>query len=980
MRASYTGWLLALLLGIGLLTPNLVRATHVRAGEITTKRIPNVNGVSGITYEITLTAYYDLKQGVSAAAAAETAFFCFGDGTAGRDVVRLLPIRQLNPNTSVNIYRTIYTYPGPGVYTISGRIENRNDGTRNIQNGASLDVIFSVATTISANAALGFNTNPILLNPPVDSARIGQKYCHNPAAFDIDGDSLSYRISVPATTPRDRTSCRFFNAPQYQLPSDVIAPGRTEAGGSPATFTVNPRTGDVCWDAPVEAGQYNYAFVIQEWRNGVLIGEITRDVQVIVIDANNRRPLIDPIADICVEAGTLVTQNIRVTDPDGNRVVVIGFGGPFNRSADNVPFATPIVPPAFATLRPDGTSQASPATSVFSWQTNCTHIRDEPYQITIKATDQPTNRAPALASFAAFGVQLIGPRPQNLTARAVTVGNASGRAIQLNWDNYNCSPVGGTDQLPARMIIYRKEGCDNRNPPACFTGILPGYTFIAQVPLTTSTFTDTTGLRRGISYSYRIVARYPLPVGGESVVSREICLSLPLLAPVLTNVTVDSTGPAVATGANSRRGVITVRWTRPLGLNPADGGGPFEYRLFRAPGLTGTSYTQVTAIRTSLQLIADTVFVDRGLDTQTNAYTYRLDFFVTNPAGQLVRQDASEPASSVRLTTAAVPNRINLSWQATTPWSNDNQTHRIYRSRRGPNGPFNIIAAVPVTGPGTYVYADLGADTFAADGVTSGILSPDSSYCYRVETVGTYADQQIRAKTGLLINFSQIQCASPSDTTRPCPPNLTLDLLNCPTLATNAFCNQSTYTNTLNWQYPVQVGGRTCDTRVASYNIYYARYEGDPLQKIASVAAPTTTFLHQSLSTVAGCYYVTAVSSKGVESAPSNRICKDICPYLAVPNVFTPNGDGKNDTFQPLDCPRFVESVQFVVYNRWGTKVYESTGPLLNWRGTTQNGNPLPGGVYYYEATVRFAGLTRNGPVEITKGYVQLIRDGVSMR
>ncbi|NID13842.1 T9SS type B sorting domain-containing protein, partial [Fibrivirga algicola] len=277
----------------------------------------------------------------------------------------------------------------------------------------------------------------------------------------------------------------------------------------------------------------------------------------------------------------------------------------------------------------------------------------------------------------------------------------------------------------------------------------------------------------------------------------------------------------------------------------------------------------------------------------------------------------------------------------------------------------------PVQGPGTYVYADLGADTYAQDGSTNGVLSPDSSYCYRVETVGQYADLTIRAKTGSLINFSQIQCASPSDTTRPCPPSLTLDQLNCGALAPNAFCNQSSFTNTLTWQYPAQQGGRSCDTRIASYNIYYARYQGDSLRKVASVNAPITTFLHQSLSTVAGCYYVTAVNTKGTESAPSNQVCKDICPYLVLPNVFTPNGDGKNDVFQPLDCPRFVESVGFVVYNRWGAKVYESAGPVVSWPGTTQNGSPLPGGVYYYEATVRFAGLSRGGPVQTTKGYVQ---------
>ena len=971
MRATYTGWLLALLLGISLLLPHALQATHVRAGEITTRRLPG----NGLRYEITLTAYYDIIGGSGAAQAAENVQFCFGDGTPFRDVPRLLPIRSLNRGTSINIYRVEYTYPGPGVYAISARVVNRNDGTRNIQNGASQNVNFFVTTTISANAALGLNSNPILLNPPVDTARIGQKYCHNPAAYDPDGDSLAYRIAIPQYSA-DGSPCRSFAVPQYQLPNQIQAPGRTEAGTSPSSFSVNSRTGDVCWDAPVEAGQYNYAFIIEEWRNGVLIGEITRDVQVIVLDANNRRPLIDPIADICAEAGTLITQNIRVVDPDGNRVIVQGFGGPFNRSPDNVLYSPPIISPAFATLAPFGTAQGSPATSVFSWQTNCGQIRQEPYDITIKATDQTTNRAPSLASFETFAIRIIGPRPQSLAARGVTVGNASGRAIQLNWTPYSCSPAGGPDQPPAQMLIYRKEGCDNRQPQVCTTGILPGYIRVGQVPLTTSTFTDTTGVRRGVSYSYRIVAQYPLPVGGESVVSTEVCLALPLLAPVLTNVTVDSTGPA--TGV--RRGVITVRWTRPLGLNPADGGGPFEYRLFRAPGLTGTAFTQVTAIRTSLQPVADTVFVDRGLDTEGQAYTYRLDFFVTNPAGQLVRQDATDPASSVRLTTTPASSRINLGWQAITPWSNDNQTHRVYRSRTGPNGPFNLIATVAVQGPASYTYADTGGDTYAQDGNTSGILSPDSSYCYRIETVGAYADPQIRSKTGLLMNFSQIQCASPTDTTRPCPPSLTVDQLNCPALAPDAFCNQTSFANTLNWQYPVQLGGSTCDTRIASYNIYYARYDGDSLRKIATVAAPTTTFQHQSLSTVAGCYYVTAVNTKGTESLPSNKVCKDICPYFAVPNVFTPNGDGKNDVFQPLNCPRFVESIEFVVYNRWGAKVYQSVGPVVSWNGTTQSGSPLPGGVYYYEATVRFAGLTRGGPVEATKGYVQLIRDGVSMR
>ena len=852
------------------------------------------------------------------------------------------------------------------------------ENTRNINGGVStrMSISFFVTTTIAAIPILGLNSTPILLNPPVDSARTGQKYCHNPAAYDIDGDSIAYRVATPQQSVQGG-ECQSFPVTRYLLPNLTIAPGRTEAGASPATFTVNAKTGDVCWDAPVEAGQYNYAFIIEEWRNGVLIGEITRDVQVIVVDGPNRRPLIDPIADICAEAGTQITQNIRVTDPDGNRVFVVGYGGPFNLTPDRIAYSPPLLPPAFATLSPgEKVSQPTPATSVFNWLTNCGQLRQEPYLITIKATDVPTVRAASLNTYATFQIQLVGPRPQNLTAQVNAATPGAGRAIQLNWSPYTCLPpiqAGSTDT--PKMLVYRKEGCTTAEPPPCFTGILPGYTLITNpaLPITATSYTDTSStLRRGVSYSYRIVAQYALPTGGQSVVSLQACVSLPQTAPVLSQVTVDSTGGATGAG----RGVITVRWTRPLGIRAGDGGGPFQYRLLRAVGLAGTSFTQVAAINTTLDpTVIDTFFVDRGIDTQTNAYRYRIDFYTT-VNGVLTPLDAAEPASSVRLVATGGLNQITINWQASTPWTNDSPT-RLFRSRRGSAGPFNAIADVPA---GTLNYVDTGADLLAFDGNTGGTLSADSSYCYRVQTVGQYLDAALRARTGIIRNYSQIQCAAPGDTTRPCPPVLTVDLLNCSALSGDAFCNQTSFTNKLNWNYPAAVGGKTCDQRISRYNIYYARYQGDSLKLIATVAAPTLTFLHQNLTSVAGCYYVTAVSLRGIESLPSNQVCKDICPNYALPNAFTPNGDGKNDVFVALACPAFVESVQFTVYNRWGAKVYESSGPIISWDGRSSSGALLPGGVYYYEARVVYAGLVRGGPIQQQKGTIQLIRDATAMR
>ena len=67
--------------------------------------------------------------------------------------------------------------------------------------------------------------------------------------------------------------------------------------------------------------------------------------------------------------------------------------------------------------------------------------------------------------------------------------------------------------------------------------------------------------------------------------------------------------------------------------------------------------------------------------------------------------------------------------------------------------------------------------------------------------------------------------------------------------------------------------------------------------------------------------------------------------YLAVPNVFTPNGDGKNDEFRV--AYRSLRDFHIWVYNRWGKLVYESTDPAKGWDGNI-NGRPASEGAYFY--------------------------------
>jgi len=104
------------------------------------------------------------------------------------------------------------------------------------------------------------------------------------------------------------------------------------------------------------------------------------------------------------------------------------------------------------------------------------------------------------------------------------------------------------------------------------------------------------------------------------------------------------------------------------------------------------------------------------------------------------------------------------------------------------------------------------------------------------------------------------------------------------------------------------------------------------------------------------------------------KILVDVFTPLALPNAFTPNGDGRNDRFYVLGGP--VNSVveTFDVFNRWGQPVFRAhdVAPgdaAAGWDGRV-NGSPAPPGTYVYVVVMRFATGTR----QMFKGTVELIR------
>lgn len=96
-----------------------------------------------------------------------------------------------------------------------------------------------------------------------------------------------------------------------------------------------------------------------------------------------------------------------------------------------------------------------------------------------------------------------------------------------------------------------------------------------------------------------------------------------------------------------------------------------------------------------------------------------------------------------------------------------------------------------------------------------------------------------------------------------------------------------------------------------------------------------------------GTYYIKAVN--GNDCSIILPVHANIDPPKVVDygfNTFSPNGDGKNDTFR-LKLTKAVQMNHFRIYNAWGALLFETTDYLQAWDGT-YNGKKMPVGTYYW--------------------------------
>jgi len=115
-----------------------------------------------------------------------------------------------------------------------------------------------------------------------------------------------------------------------------------------------------------------------------------------------------------------------------------------------------------------------------------------------------------------------------------------------------------------------------------------------------------------------------------------------------------------------------------------------------------------------------------------------------------------------------------------------------------------------------------------------------------------------------------------------------------------------------------------------------------------------------------GTYYFTVTDINNCELVDSAIIESDK-KYIEIHNAFTPNADGKNDTWT-IKYIETYEDCQVDIFNQWGMIIFSSQGYLEKWNGKRDNtGNELPAATYYYIIDLKDGNKPYTGSVSIIK-------------
>lgn len=164
----------------------------------------------------------------------------------------------------------------------------------------------------------------------------------------------------------------------------------------------------------------------------------------------------------------------------------------------------------------------------------------------------------------------------------------------------------------------------------------------------------------------------------------------------------------------------------------------------------------------------------------------------------------------------------------------------------------------------------------------------------------------------------------------------------------NGTCSRSDDVTINVWKTPTADAGK--DQRI---------FEGDPAQLSGTAGGTDVSYAWTPVYNITDAtildpvvtpqydttYTLTVTSNLGCGVATDDVFIR-VYQKIIIPNAFSPNGDGINDTWRIAKLDTYPEA-DVNVFNRYGQLVFHSRGYATEWNGT-YNGSPLPVGTYYY--------------------------------
>jgi hypothetical protein len=285
------------------------------------------------------------------------------------------PVSSMSSVYGIEVYHFVdtITFPANGYYMVKWNNCCRNGAIINMSSPLSESMSFLTYINVDSSSP---NSSPTFLAPPVSYLPTNTAWQYNPLPFDPDGDSLVWHLSIPLSSGATVPSVVM----GYENLSD------TTYSNANGLFSIDSITGEISWDAKM-VGNFVASFAIEEYRNGVLVGAMSRDMQFVVVpDTSNAMPIISNMNSVPTNSlgypyvkiapGQNYQVHLLASDADVNDVVSMSaFGESFGLSTS---------PSTFSYV---STGNGNEIEGTFAWTPDVSQVRANPYLTVFRISD-----------------------------------------------------------------------------------------------------------------------------------------------------------------------------------------------------------------------------------------------------------------------------------------------------------------------------------------------------------------------------------------------------------------------------------------------------------------------------------------------------------------------------------------------------------------------------------------------------------------